>query len=91
MVKADMKARVSNLAKTETEWSKLNFTPFPGELIVYTASSENEVGCARIKIGDGIHTLQELPFVVEHLAKALLENYKRAEEFDAGRITDYFN
>jgi hypothetical protein len=88
-VKADMKARVSNLIKSEAEWSKLNFTPFPGEIIVYAPN--DSTGCARIKIGDGTHSIQELPFVVEHIAGLAIDNYKRQENFDAGRITDYFN
>ena len=84
-----MKARVSNLIKTEAEWSKLDFKPYPGEIIVYAPS--NEVDCVKIKIGDGKHTLHDLPFVIEHIALSLLEEYKCQEIFDAGRITDYFN
>jgi hypothetical protein len=90
-MKADMKARVSNLIKTEAEWSKLNFKPFPGELIVYAPDSDDTFECVRIKIGDGIHTLHELPFIIDYTTATLLDAYKRSEDFDAGRITDYFN
>lgn len=83
-----MKARVSNLAKPEAEWSKLNFRPLAGELVVYTPDSNHKY--SRVKIGDGEHTLQELPFLVESIANVLLDGYKRTEEFDAGRITEYF-
>lgn len=86
-----MKARISNLAKTAAEWSKFNFKPLPGEVIVYLPEPNNINNCVKIKIGDGVHVLQELPFVVEHIAEELLADYKRDEEFDAGRITDYFN
>lgn len=85
-----MKARVSNLTKTETEWAKLNFKPMPGELVVYTPEADDDFACVRLKIGDGIHMIHELPFVIDYTANVLLENYKRLENFDAGRITEYF-
>ena len=85
-----MKARVSNLIKTEAEWSKLNFKPFPGELIVYAPEDNDDFACARIKIGDGIHMLHELPFTIDYAVNTLLDAYKRSEEFDAGRITEYY-
>jgi hypothetical protein len=90
-VKPDIRARVSNLIKNEAEWSKLDlkFTPLPGELVVY--APENPLKSPRIKIGDGKHTLHELPFVIEATVTALLEKYQRSEELDAGNITDYFN
>lgn len=82
-----MKARVSNLTKTEAEWSKINFIPLPGELVVY--APDDKFKYARFKIGDGNKTLQKLPFVMEAVASETLASYKRAEVFDAGRITDY--
>lgn len=87
---ADMKVRVSNLSKTEAEWSKIDFMPYPGELIVYTPAVDNKSGCVKIKIGDGVHKIHELPFVIEHTASELISEYKRQELFDAGCITDYF-
>lgn len=84
-----MKARVSNLIKTEAEWSKLDFKPYPGEIIVYAPNTTSD--CVKIKIGDGIHKLHDLPFVIEHIAASLLAEHSRQEIFDAGRITDYFN
>lgn len=85
-----MKARVSNLTKTEAEWTKLNFKPLPGELIVYTPEASDSFACTKLKIGDGVHMLHELPFVIDYTANAVLENYKRVDNFDAGRITEYF-
>ena len=84
-----MKARVSNLIKTEAEWLKLDFKPYPGELIVYAPDNVNDY--TRIKIGDGIHGLHELPFAIEHTAALLLEEHQHKEIIDAGCITDYFN
>ena len=83
-----MKARVSNLTKTEAEWAQFNFKPLVGELVVY--APDDVFDYARIKIGDGEHSLNELPFVVEAIAKAITAEYELPEAIDAGRITEYF-
>ena len=85
---ANMLARVSNLAKPAEEWSKLNFVPMLGELVVYTFADSAK--SPSIKIGDGKHSLHELPFVVETIAAELIKNVQLREELDAGCITDYF-
>ena len=83
-----MKARVSNLHKTAAEWLKLkDWKPEAGELIVYDPDSE--FNYARVKLGDGSHTLTELPFFVDQAAIALLQKQQYHEILDAGRITDY--
>jgi hypothetical protein len=82
-----MKARVCNLNKTEAEWLKLNFIPLAGELIIY--APDNKYTYQRIKIGDGIHPLHDLPFVIEAIAETFLTKHQYSEVFDAGRITDY--
>lgn len=82
-----MKARVSNLIKTEAEWAKLNFKPMPGELVIY--APDKVFKYSRIKIGDGEHMLQDLPFVVESITEELLAAKDKLEISDAGRITTY--
>jgi hypothetical protein len=83
-----MKARISLLHKTEAEWnSYANFVPSAGEVIIYDPDDSNLV--ARLKIGDGIHTLAELEFTIEAIAKVLIENNAQEELLDAGRITKY--
>lgn len=89
-MKADMKARVSNLIKTEAEWLKLNFKPLPGELIIYAPDETSDFSCVRIKVGDGIHTIHELPFIVEQTIKEFLSDSHNIIVADSGRITDYF-
>lgn len=45
---------------TETNWNKaVNFIPKAGEMIIYDADDSNPV---RIKIGDGITVVNNLPF-----------------------------
>ena len=83
-----MKARVSNLYKTEAEWNKLDFTPLPGELIVY--APDEKCNYARAKVGDGTTTLHKLPFFTEADITAKLAEFQFATVTDAGRISDYF-
>ena len=83
-----MKARVSNLHKTEAEWAKFNtWKPEAGELIVYDPDSNFKY--ARVKLGDGINTLEKLPFFIDQAALALLQKQQYYEVLDAGRITAY--
>ena len=86
-MKADMIARVSNLIKSEQEWSKHNFVPFPGEILVYTY--DDLAKSPSIKIGDGKHTLHELPFVIESIANDMLEKHVHDHVLDAGDIKQY--
>jgi hypothetical protein len=83
-----MRARVSQLHKTEAEWLALpDFLPEAGEIIVY----DPDLFCryARVKIGDGFSKLSELPFFVDSAIETAIQKYKYNEVIDAGRITDY--
>lgn len=76
-----MKARMSQLHKTEAEWLELkNWKPEIGELIVYDPDENHEY--SRIKIGDGQRALQDLPFYVETAIETLMQR----RTIDAGRI-----
>jgi hypothetical protein len=84
-----MKARVSNLHKTEAEWAKLNnWKPEAGELVVY--DTDDTFNYPRVKLGDGEHSLSELPFFIDQAALSLVEKLTNTEKIlDAGRITAY--
>lgn len=61
-----MKERIQIKHDIAANWAKAkNFTPLPGELIIYDGIIENGVYIEqpKIKIGDGIHKLAELPFI----------------------------
>ena len=52
--------RVINKHDVEANWNKaVNFIPKAGEMIIYDADGTNPV---RIKIGDGITVVNNLPF-----------------------------
>ena len=83
-----MKARVGNLSKTEAEWDKLNFIPLEGEFVVYLA--DESCRYARLKVGDGKTPLHSLPFFTDMLIEDKLNEHKRLEIIDAGKISSYF-
>ena len=76
-----MKARISQLHKTEAEWNSLpNVKPFAGELIIFDPDADHTY--ARIKIGDGKTLLKDLPFFA-----ATLDDYISTNGIiDGGRI-----
>jgi hypothetical protein len=87
MESPNMKARISQLHKTEAEWGMLpDFVPVKGELIVFDPDRRHRY--ARLKIGDGATKLQKLPFIVDFAIKDFL-----ADQYDivvdAGRVSDY--
>lgn len=83
-----MKARISQLHMTETEWKKFsNWAPEPGELVVYDPDSEHPY--ARIKVGDGSRKLSELDFFITSAIEDLLKQVRFEDAIDGGRITEY--
>jgi hypothetical protein len=79
-----MKARVSQLYKTEAEWARLpKFVPLRGEFIVF--APDDNYSYPRMKIGDGNTLLANLPF----FGITELEDPRRGNQaIDAGRIAD---
>ena len=84
-----LNARVSHMHDIEANWLLTNkFIPKLGEVIVYDKDSDHAY--ERFKIGDGVTTVNDLPFSVEAGLKEYL-SYKENVGYiiDAGRITDY--
>lgn len=83
-----MKARISQLHKTELEWKSLgSWVPEAGELIIYDPDINYDY--SRLKVGDGIRTLANLDFIAERAAANMLQKQRYFEIIDAGRVTDY--
>lgn len=64
MAEKILKARVQMKTDTEENWlNATNFTPKNGEIIIYAIDSNHSY--QRIKIGDGVTLVNNLPFVNE--------------------------
>jgi len=88
MKEPNMRARVSQLHKTEAEWNRLSsFIPASGEFIVFDPDSNYPY--ARLKVGDGNTKLKDLPFFISSAVNAYAKEHRLNEMIDAGRITDY--
>ena len=60
----NMKARISLLHKTESEWAELpGFKPCSGEIVLYDPDQNHQF--VRLKVGDGQTLLKDLPFIVD--------------------------
>ena len=63
----NIKSRIQLKNDTEENWNKaVNFIPRKGELIIYNAESSNDNArpFPRLKVGDGITNVVNLPFFV---------------------------
>ena len=83
-----MKARISQLHMTATDWHKYSqWVPEAGELIVYDPDTEHPY--ARIKVGDGKRKLNELDFFIDSAIAEILKQVRFEDSIDGGRITEY--
>jgi hypothetical protein len=83
-----MRARVSQLHKTEAEWSKFaEFVPIQGEFIIFDPDERHKY--ARLKIGDGFTTLDSLPFFIDSTIDDHVTKRRYNEVIDGGRVTEY--
>lgn len=66
MAEKNIKSRIVHKHDTESNWNKAtNFIPKQGEIIVYDIDSNHSY--ERIKIGDGVTNVNNLPFVISTL------------------------
>lgn len=63
MIEKELRTRMIQKHDIEVNWEKaINFIPKKGELIVYDPDENYDY--SRVKIGDGISTVNELPFII---------------------------
>lgn len=65
-------SRVVNKHATEATWNSSSLVPMQGELIIYDI--DDSYTYERFKIGDGIHSVKELPFATDSLEAAILDS-----------------
>ena len=66
-----IKAKIINKHDTEENWSKASFIPRKGEFIIYDPDATHTR--SRIKVGDGVRTLSELPFSSQNVDFSVVE------------------
>ena len=79
-----LNARMQQLHKTAEQWATSSFIPEKGELIIYDPDLENTN--PRVKIGDGIHIVSELPFIVADQLEGLISWIGDIGYIDSGEI-----
>ena len=57
-----LKIRIKHRIDTAANWANTTDIPMPGELIIYAAEGNIPT---KIKIGDGVHTVSNLPFITD--------------------------
>lgn len=57
-----IKSRIIHKHDTETNWAKSSLIPKQGEIIIFDPEEDSSVGYERVKIGDGVHNVNSLPF-----------------------------
>ena len=83
-----LNARVLHMHDIEENWNKcVEFVPEKSEIIVYDIDDSHDY--ERFKIGDGVKTITELPFAVEHVIESIFNISNDTIYADAGRITSY--
>lgn len=79
--------RIIPLHQIQAVWQAIpTFLPFRGEIVVYDPDEKNSQ--SRFKIGDGIHTVTQLPFTTNSMLTELFTITETGQIIlDCGRIT----
>lgn len=81
-------SRIVTTHDTEAFWNeRKQFVPYKGEQIIYDPDETHNY--SRVKIGDGVTTLFDLPFSFESSFKELLNMTEGVCYVDGGHITEY--
>lgn len=79
MTEKNIKSRIVHKHDVEANWLlATNFTPKQGEIIIYDI--DDNYSYERIKVGDGVHNVNDLPFSTDNLTADDFGIYVRPEE-----------
>ena len=71
MAEKRLNSRIIHKHDIETDWLKSSFVPLQGEAVIFDVDDNYDY--ERIKIGDGIHNVNDLPFVNDHITFAEID------------------
>lgn len=78
-IEKDVLGRIVHKHDIEENWKKATgFIPKKGEIIVY--DSDDNVNYERIKVGDGVTPINNLPFYLEHEINSILTDLSNKVE-----------
>ena len=82
--------RIIHTHDVQANWDQCaDFVPCAGEAIVYDIDEQHTY--ERVKIGDGVHSVTELPFIIENPIEDIFQFIDGTVYADAGRITEIEN
>lgn len=86
-----LSTRIINKHATAAVWNDTNFVPLQGEIVIYDPGYDSKDGKTykreRMKIGDGSHSIQELPFANELETDVTTETTKTTVVTNVGTPT----
>lgn len=86
MAEKNIKSRIIHKHDTEANWIKAtNFTPKQGEIIIYDI--DDNYSYERIKIGDGVTNVTQLPFKIEAITNSEIDTICNATIYSAEEVT----
>ena len=87
MAEKTLKTRIIQKHDTEANWSlATNFTPLNGEIIIY--DEDENYNYKRIKIGNGIDNVNDLPFTIDNAQNRIDENLETESKSVVGAINE---
>lgn len=85
MSNTNIKARVVHRHGTQANWEKItDFIPMKGEIVVY--DTDDTYAYERIKIGDGVTEVNQLPFNIEVITDSEIDTICGASIYSAEEV-----
>ena len=69
MTEKILNTRIINKHETQSDWEKSSFIPKQGEVIIYDIDANYSY--ERMKIGDGVSTVNQLPFIDDSIKTSI--------------------
>ncbi len=83
-----LNARPIPIHDTQSNWERaVGFVPKRGEIVIYDKDIVHNY--SRIKVGDGVTAINDLPFVIDSALDQLFTSESGILYCDGGNITEY--
>jgi hypothetical protein len=65
MEEKHLKVKIIHKCETAADWERSSYVPAEGEIVTYKIDEQHNY--ERLKLGDGVHTVKDLPFVSDDI------------------------